>query len=359
MMPFVFAKCVLTKKARGFSLIELMISILIGLIILNGVIQIVVNSKRSFLDNQEVSQIQENARFAIDILSRELRMAGYFGCAPGSAGIFNIAPIVGASPMLVPTTTSGQPALLGINGYDGGDPAPGVFIGTDRFGQTDALIVRRTNPLSEGILGEGAVDSVVSTVKVAGGSDTLSNIKAGQPLILISPDCTRGLAFRATADATTAGTEKIITGLPKPGDASEALLGYFQAGSTLAELVSDAYYIGTSNVVENMPALMRKVLWVESGTLKTRSEELALGIADMQLAYGTLDSSKTMTYAKTSTDIANLKWDEVVVVQINLLMQSLKPVHDKPEPVTFLGASLPASRYLRQVVSATVRIRNQ
>ncbi len=347
------------KKARGFSLIELMISILIGLIILNGVIQVVINSKRSFLDNQEVSQIQENARFAIDTLSRELRMAGYFGCAPGSAGIFNIAPIREASPMLIPTIAGTRPALLGINGYEGGDLAPGVFNDTDRVAQTDALIVRRTNPLSEGILGKGAVDSGVNTVRVAGGSDTVANIKAGQPLILISPDCTRGLAFSATTDATTAGTEKIITGLPKPGDASEALLGNFKAGSTLAELVSDAYYIGTSNVVDNMPALMRKVLWVDGGTLKTRSEELALGIADMQLVYGTLDGSNGIKYAETPAQVANIKWSDVVVVRINLLMQSLKPVHNKPEPIDFLGTTLPASRYLRQVASATVRIRNQ
>ena len=49
-------------KDLGFSLVELMVAILIGLIILAGVIQVVTTSKSTFFGQEEMSFIQENAR---------------------------------------------------------------------------------------------------------------------------------------------------------------------------------------------------------------------------------------------------------------------------------------------------------
>ena len=65
---------------NGIGLVELMVSITIGLIIMSGVVAIVGNSKTQFLQEEDISFIQENARFAIDQLSYDIRMAGYFGC---------------------------------------------------------------------------------------------------------------------------------------------------------------------------------------------------------------------------------------------------------------------------------------
>ena len=49
--------------------------------VIAGSIQVVVSSKRSFIDQDEVTFIQTNARYALDMMGKDVRMAGYLGCA--------------------------------------------------------------------------------------------------------------------------------------------------------------------------------------------------------------------------------------------------------------------------------------
>lgn len=65
---------------RGVGLIELMIGMTLGLILVLGVMQIFIASKRSFVVQQQVAALQENARFVLTRISRDLRQAGMFGC---------------------------------------------------------------------------------------------------------------------------------------------------------------------------------------------------------------------------------------------------------------------------------------
>ncbi len=64
-------------RHRGFSLIELMIALVIGLFLMLGVIQIFAGSRLSYQVHEGIGRIQENGRFGIEILSRQIRMAGY------------------------------------------------------------------------------------------------------------------------------------------------------------------------------------------------------------------------------------------------------------------------------------------
>ncbi|WP_137166390.1 PilW family protein [Salinimonas lutimaris] len=66
------------KRQSGFSLIELMISLVLGLIITGGVIQIMVSSRVTNNLNQAVSQVQESGRFIMTRLSRELYEVGRY-----------------------------------------------------------------------------------------------------------------------------------------------------------------------------------------------------------------------------------------------------------------------------------------
>ena len=61
----------------GFSLIELMIALTIGLILLTVLSLILVNSYESNRELQKTSQQIENGRFAIDVLSQNIRHAGF------------------------------------------------------------------------------------------------------------------------------------------------------------------------------------------------------------------------------------------------------------------------------------------
>lgn len=65
---------------RGFSLVELMIAMLLGLILIMGVMQIFIASKQTYSVQQSAATIQENARFVLSRISSELRQVGMFGC---------------------------------------------------------------------------------------------------------------------------------------------------------------------------------------------------------------------------------------------------------------------------------------
>lgn len=66
--------------AAGLSLIELMIALLISSILLIGVIQVFAASRTAYQLSQGIARNQENGRFAMDFLTRDIRMAGHAGC---------------------------------------------------------------------------------------------------------------------------------------------------------------------------------------------------------------------------------------------------------------------------------------
>jgi type IV pilus assembly protein PilW len=67
------------RNSRGFTLIELMIAMGIGLLLLTGLSMLFVNTNQTNRELQKASQQIENGRFAIDTLSQDLRLAGFYG----------------------------------------------------------------------------------------------------------------------------------------------------------------------------------------------------------------------------------------------------------------------------------------
>jgi type IV pilus assembly protein PilW len=65
------------QGARGFSLIELMISLVIGLLILAGIAQVFLGGRAANNLQQRLGDLQENGRFALYFLQRDIRMAGF------------------------------------------------------------------------------------------------------------------------------------------------------------------------------------------------------------------------------------------------------------------------------------------
>jgi type IV pilus assembly protein PilW len=68
------------KTQRGMSVIELMIALAIGLFLTAGLISLFVNSKQSYRLNENMARLQENARFAMTFIARDIRMTDYRGC---------------------------------------------------------------------------------------------------------------------------------------------------------------------------------------------------------------------------------------------------------------------------------------
>ena len=63
---------------RGFTLIEMMIALVLGLVISGAVIQTMVSSRVTNSLNQAVSQVQESGRFVMARLNREVIEAGRY-----------------------------------------------------------------------------------------------------------------------------------------------------------------------------------------------------------------------------------------------------------------------------------------
>ena len=70
----------------GISLIEIMIALLIGTFLLGGVLQIFIGSKQTYRMQENLSRLQENGRLALDLIGRDIRMTGYWGCLARASG---------------------------------------------------------------------------------------------------------------------------------------------------------------------------------------------------------------------------------------------------------------------------------
>ncbi len=70
--------------ARGFSLVELAVSLVLGLIIIGGAASVYLASKQSLTEVEQVGSIYENGRFALQLLKSSVRHVGFYGGAnPG------------------------------------------------------------------------------------------------------------------------------------------------------------------------------------------------------------------------------------------------------------------------------------
>ena len=67
------------RESSGFTIVEIMVAMTISLILLLGVIQIFMASQTSYSMQSGVARLQENARFALDIIARSVSMAGAQG----------------------------------------------------------------------------------------------------------------------------------------------------------------------------------------------------------------------------------------------------------------------------------------
>jgi type IV pilus assembly protein PilW len=72
-------------KQHGMTLIEIMIALIIGAFLIGGVLKIFLNTQQTYRVQENLSRIQENGRFALEFLSRDLRMADYRACHTDSS----------------------------------------------------------------------------------------------------------------------------------------------------------------------------------------------------------------------------------------------------------------------------------
>jgi type IV pilus assembly protein PilW len=75
----------LPARQNGLTLIEIMIALLLGVFLIGGVLGIFVNTRETYRMEEALSRVQENGRFAMEFIGRDLRMAGYSFCPKASS----------------------------------------------------------------------------------------------------------------------------------------------------------------------------------------------------------------------------------------------------------------------------------
>lgn len=117
---------------RGLSLVELMISITLGLIILASLSTLFVNQTKTRVELDKSNRMIDNGRYAMDLLFNDVQLAGYFG-------------------EYVPTPSTCSYVPVGIMGYDTGvsagiSPSPYANIPTASIRSgSDILAIRRVS----------------------------------------------------------------------------------------------------------------------------------------------------------------------------------------------------------------------
>jgi type IV pilus assembly protein PilW len=155
------------NKQSGISLIEIMIALLIGLFLLDGVLQLFSSAQQTYRMQSNLARLQENGRFALDFLERDIRMAGYWGCMSstsdisgieGASGIPDTITLHGAFE-LTPTGVCASPvdspnSCGSVNCYTDSSSTISYQINTSSTSSLpdpEITLYRSSNPLIEGI----------------------------------------------------------------------------------------------------------------------------------------------------------------------------------------------------------------
>ncbi|MFL0804606.1 MAG: PilW family protein [Agarilytica sp.] len=359
------------SKCSGLTLVELLVASTIGLFIMGGVISVVVENKENFVFEQEISIMQENARFIDDELSHEIRMGGYFGCSTGAA-LTNTLNI---------DINNWMHSSQAVKGYESADAGALSGISGIKSG-TDVLVINRGDPYESA--------AVSAHAPVLGSITTSSdhNFISGDILLVSDLSCSNSAVFEASAASGSsishaAGGNNCRRALSTPagdgydcGSPPPALsigMAYSQ-WSTVMRYKSSAYFIRDS-VITGLPTLYRATL-VRGGGVD--AQELISGVEDFQVTYG-MDTdaiadgnvNRYFSASDISSDLASagsgwVGWDRVLVVRATLIMRSTKQIMTNSSDVDLGGGFssgtydyLSDTRYIFQKVNITSKLRNR
>ncbi|MDR3419102.1 MAG: PilW family protein [Nevskia sp.] len=149
----------MNTRARGYTIVELLVAVTLGLLILAGVLQVFINSKQGYQVQQSVGRAQENTRFAVEYLSRYILVADFWSGVDAGAPHGGLKYIASGTPSSGTTCASNLAVNNwvvslndGIHGYAGASSAssltdpPKSCVGSNYVPNSDVLVVRFANP---------------------------------------------------------------------------------------------------------------------------------------------------------------------------------------------------------------------
>lgn len=347
------------RRQNGFTLVEMMISMTIGLVVLLVVTYVFTNTSQA---NREITQAQqqiESGRYALQLLTEDLRHAGYYG---------HLSMTPPAGPLPDPCDTSSALVLHSALAYPvQGERAPDLL----------------TAP---SLAGTSCAASLLTPANLKPGSDVLVVRRASAALATGTPvDAAAYLQANVVTGTIYLGSS--AASIPATNAAGGANTIFKRDGATPADtrrLIEHVYFVapcrkgsGARGVCQagddRIPTLKRLDLGVAGGAPAMEITPLVDGIDHFKVEYG-VDNAPTTPNADTGrpgdgvpdtyTDApVGTDWPNVVAVKIFLVARNIDPSPGFKDDKTYsVGSSLVTAAandaYKRHQFQTEVRLAN-
>lgn len=291
------------QTQRGLSLVELMISITIGLLILSALTTLFVNQSKTRSELDKSNRMIDNGRYALELLTESLRMAGFYGnYAPTGAPTATPDP---CDPTII-TDSAANPDVLRhhVHGYNAAAqtsqiaslPSSCNFTYTAGSATTlkpgsDILVLRR-----------------VSTATPVAAANAAAAPNSSDTIYFQVSNCNNDLtSFQLVSGAGP------FTGLHDKDCATIASLRPF---------IVQAYFVSAdNNAGDGIPTLKRVELNQATGEFDITP--LVEGIEYLQVDYG-LDSNSDGAADSYIANPAVANWPDIVSVKLNIIARNIE-----------------------------------
>ena len=355
----IFYRQQIHRWQKGFSVVELMVALVLGLFLVSGVTAMYVSSKETYRMTDNLSRLQESLRFSLEFISQDIRMAGYMPCR---------------FPPAVTNAISGSSTWFldffnyGIRGYEGGSSTfPSEIAGSVVAG-SDVIAILKGGNYTSSIDFHNTGGSVLTLQNSFDDSD----FDDGEIAIVCDPRKASIFQISMADDITNTiryGDNSVIS----PGNTTTTI-GTFGEDAQITPFEPVIYFVEPStqnpsvNSLKKLFFIAKNVGGVE--TAEMLKEELLEGVETMQILYGLdIDNDQIADRFEAANDITAAQWPDVVTVRLGLLMATGEELTAQVDTNTYNVAgtlisdsstvSHPADRKLRYSVNTTINIRNR
>lgn len=338
-------------RQQGFSLVELMVGMVLGLFLAMGIAQVFISNNSSFRTQEGLAKIQEGGRFAMGRISSAIRMAGYFGCSGPAAGD-NSARTNVLAVGLTGTVMENlrDPPVSGVNN---------VAAGTDIDGNT---LVEGSDTIT--LFGSGMSGQSFTGVDVPPESDITINtphvtFKEGDYVMIA--DCQTIDVLRATNNTDPTTVKHAITSDGATFNKKATLSRQYGEDAVVTHPYINTYFVADSGRTNFQGRAIMSLFMQDINGLVS---ELVEGVSDLQVLYGVdTDTDYESDRYMTATEIGasgSVGWGDVVSVRISLLVDSIDDALGAPADYTYMGATFtPTDRRLRKEFTALYSLRDR
>ena len=344
-----------SRSALGFTLVELMVGMAVGLFVALAAISVFVSTRTLQTVSSAESRMSENARLAMELLHKDFRSAGFQGCKPR----LEDAPVSLLSAGNGIFLDSGSSGLGGSHG-DGTSFTPtlnATLAALTPAPRVDSDVVSVRVPVEPMSLGLSAPMTSASGVPTVGANTAGNAILSGD--ILLIANCKAAAMFQVTemSPQATGVLSHAIGGSFNPGNATNDFQHVFRGDSAVHRLRTHHYYIASSLQRPATNSMWRYTFPNPDGS--ANPQEVVQGVDRMLVSYGIDKGDQTVSMYVDAGGVTS--WDSVVAARIQLLTATVKDgVTLSAQAASFAGGTVTATdRRLRTQVTEVVTLRNR